>query len=53
MQFIYQFEPNAPKVTMEISPESSLPDVLEAFESFLRAAGYSFEGTLDIVELEN
>jgi len=31
---------------------TSLPDILEAFESFLRGSGYVFTGTLDIVTEE-
>jgi len=39
-------------IEMTISDESSLPDVLEAFEGFLKASGYHIaDGSyLDIVE---
>lgn len=53
MKFEYQFDENSPKVTVELSAESCLPDVIEQFEHFLLAAGYSFEGTLDFVEEHN
>lgn len=53
IQFIYQYDKNSPKVTVELSAESGLGDVLEQFEGFLKAAGYSFTGHIDIVEEEN
>ncbi len=49
MKFEYQFDTHTPKITMELSNESVLPDVLEAFEMFLIASGYVFDGKLDIV----
>ena len=49
MKFTYQFDENSPKVEITLSPESTLTDALEAFESFLRAAGYGFDGVVDIV----
>lgn len=52
MKFEYQFDDKSPRVSIELSPESSLGDVIEAFESFLKAAGYSFDGQLDFVEEE-
>lgn len=32
--------------------ETSLPEMLEAFECYLKACGYSFDGHVDIVEDE-
>lgn len=49
MKFIYQFDENAPKVELTLSPEATLTEVLEQFEGFLFAAGYRYEGTLDFV----
>lgn len=46
-QSIYDDEPY-PEVTITIGDEVSLSKILETFESFLRAAGFSFEGTLTI-----
>ena len=37
--------------TLEFEKEY-LPDILYEFERFLRASGFHFEGTLDIVPLE-
>lgn len=51
--FTYQFDEKSPKVTVELSPESDLGEVLEQFEAFLKAAGYSFNGQVDIVEDSN
>ena len=41
-------------IQMNIADESSLPDILEAFESFLKASGYHIpEGSyIDIVQDE-
>lgn len=49
MKFIYQFDENSPKVEITLSPESTITDALEGFEAFLRAAGYCFDGVVDIV----
>ena len=45
-----QYEENAPKVIVRVHSDSTLPDVISAFESFLKATGYSFDGRLEIVE---
>ncbi len=37
-------------VTVEMDQDSTIPEMLIAFEGFLRASGYVFDGTLDIVE---
>jgi len=37
-------------IEMCIAEESSLPDILEAFEGFLKASGYHFDGYIDIVQ---
>jgi hypothetical protein len=37
---------------MSISGEASLPDMLNFFTDFLRAAGYVFDGELEIVDAE-
>lgn len=45
----YQYEEGDPKIVMELHRDTTLPQALVAFEQFLRAAGYSFDGTVDIV----
>ena len=50
IKFESQYDENTGKVTIELSSDTSLPDVLEAFERFLKATGYSFDGVIDIVE---
>lgn len=50
--FEYQYDANSPKVRIDLHSDASLPDVIEQFERFLLAAGYSFEGNLDFVEEE-
>lgn len=52
IEFVYQVE-GAPKVTLTLSAESTLGQVLEAFEMFLLASGYSFKGQVDIVDFTN
>ncbi len=52
MTFSYQFDSHTPKITMELSPETVLPDALGAFESFLIAVGYVFQGHVDIIPVD-
>jgi hypothetical protein len=40
------------EVDMSISSEATLPQMLELFESFLKASGYVFDGSLVIEEPE-
>lgn len=44
---------NNEEIIMRIEPESSLNDVLNAFERFLKACGYYFDGRLEIVNETN
>jgi len=37
---------------MSISGEATLPDMLSFFSDFLKAAGYVFEGTLEVASEE-
>jgi hypothetical protein len=53
MKFEYQFEKHAPKITMELSPQEGLSEVVQEFEYFLKACGYHFDGHLDLVDDEN
>lgn len=52
MKFEYQFDINSPKISIELSSESDLVEVVESFERFLVAAGYTFDGQLDFVSEE-
>jgi len=36
-------------IVMEVQDESSRDEMLEAYESFLRAVGYHFDGHIDVV----
>ena len=38
-----------PHVAFSLSDEATLTDALAAFENFLKAAGYNFDGVVDIV----
>lgn len=49
IRFEYQFDQHTPKIIVETTAEATLTDLLGAFESFLIAAGYNFEGNVDIV----
>lgn len=48
LEYTYQYSTHDPKVSMTLSPETPLGDAIEAFEAFLRAAGYSFAGHVEI-----
>jgi hypothetical protein len=37
-------------IVMEVQDEASRDEMLEAYESFLKAVGYSFDGHLDFVD---
>jgi len=50
IKFTYQFEDKSPLVEMTLYSESTLGEVLENFEQFLKASGYSFTGTVDIID---
>lgn len=50
MEFFYQYDEYTGSVTMTLSPGTPLPQVLEAFEKFLLASGYVFDGIVDIVD---
>lgn len=50
LEFTYQFDEYEPRVMMTLSPGTPLPQVLEAFETFLLASGYAFDGMVDIVD---
>ena len=50
MKFEYQFDETSPKVTLEMTPQSSLSEVFVAFREFLLGAGYQITG--EIAELE-
>lgn len=52
IEFFYQFSDRHPAVSVRMSPDAAIPEVLEAFEGFLRAAGYHFTGQLDITQEE-
>ncbi len=49
MEFFYQFGKDHPAISVRLSPSSDLGEVLTSFEGFLRAAGYSFTGEVDII----
>lgn len=51
--FEYQDDVHTSKVAITLSPDSSLSEVLESFEQFLKAAGYIFDGVIDITEKES
>ena len=53
MKFSYQCDEDAPKIEMSISPHSSLEEVFEAFEDFLRGAGYVLEGNVTLIDDSN
>jgi hypothetical protein len=52
-----QFEPHpddtSPSVTMEFSGQASLDQMLSAFDAFLKANGYVYDGEVQTVEEES
>ena len=52
MEFYFQYDEQHPAISIRLSPDSSLPVVLETFEAFLKAAGYNFPGQVSIIETE-
>lgn len=42
--FEYQYDTNYPKITIEMHKDADLLELCEQFESFLRTAGYVFDG---------
>lgn len=49
MKFTYNYGPEHPRIEISLHKDSTLDSVLEAFEGFLKAAGYSFDGHLEFV----
>ena len=52
MEFFYQFDDGHPAIKVTLSPHTPLGEIFETFEGFLRAAGYHFDGLIDLVEPE-
>lgn len=50
MEFKYRFDEQSPVITVSLSSEATLTEVVEIFERFLKAVGYCFDGNLEIVE---
>lgn len=51
--FVSQYDDVSLKVEFNLHSDATLPDVLEAFESFLYATGYRFDGVVDIINTED
>lgn len=52
MRFEYQWDADSPRIVVELPAYATLSDVVEAFNGFLRASGYVFDGQLTIQEAE-
>lgn len=50
IEFFYQYSDKHPAISIKLPPDSDLTQLFESFEGFLRAAGYQFEGRIDIVD---
>ena len=50
IKFSYQYNEHSPKVEITLRPDSTLSEMLEEFDKFLKAAGYEFHGFVDINE---
>jgi len=53
MKFEYQFDASSHKVAVELGGDVIVSEALEAFTTFLRAAGYSLRGDIVIEETPN
>ena len=49
MAFTYQHHDGAPIISVVLHPDSSIVEVFESFEDFVRAVGFTFEGKVGIV----
>lgn len=52
IEFFYQYSSTHPAISIRLAPDSDLTQLFESFEGFLRAAGYHFDGTIEIVQAE-
>lgn len=50
IKFESQYDGKGPRVLFEIPDDSTLGEMVVAFEAFLKASGYEFNGQLDIVD---
>lgn len=50
MEFFYQYKEGDGSIAMTLPPDATLEEALEGFETFLRAAGYVFDGQIDIID---
>lgn len=48
MEFFYQYREGDGTVALTLPADASLAEAIEGFETFLRAAGYVFDGNLEI-----
>lgn len=48
MEFFHQYGDDSGSVKMTLPPDATLEEALEGFETFLRAAGYVFDGQVEI-----
>jgi hypothetical protein len=49
IRFISQYDENSNRIEFTLPPDSTLTEVVESFEAFLKASGYHFDGVLDFV----
>lgn len=52
MRFTYQYDKGSPKISIRLSSDVCLDEILESLASFLRAAGYVFDGNIETVNPE-
>jgi hypothetical protein len=48
-KFTHQYAEGLPKIEMVLRVDAPLTELLESFENFLRAMGFHFTGSLDLV----
>ena len=50
MKFEHRYDDKSPKVIMELDNDSTLDQVFEAMEGFLKACTYHFDGQIGLID---
>ena len=53
IKFTSQYQDNTPLVEVTINSDSTVGEVLEAFQGFLTASGYVINGVIDVINAED
>lgn len=53
IKFTSQYQDNAPLIEVTLSSDSTVGEVLEVFQGFLAATGYSIDGIIDVIKTDD